>query len=923
MTLAPFASSTSCGRGSPISIRPSRGACAAGTPHVMHVTSALLALAVALVSVTVVIARTGASADADFATMGATALRTSWYPNQPGLSPSLVAGGTFGQLFSANVVGQVYAQPLVSQGTLLVATEGDNVYGLDPASGAQRWVRNLHTPWNPADLGCGDLTPAIGITGTPTIDPATNTGYLLAKTYRSGTSGPAAWWAHAIDVATGAERPGFPVLIQGLAANDPTHAFNATNQMQRPGLLLMNRVVYAGFGGHCDFGPYEGWVVGISTAGRITTLWTTEAQQGGSPGAGIWQSGGGLVSDGPGRIFLSTGNGNATNRPTPGASPPDALGEAVVRLAVQPDDSLRASDFFVPYDAQHLNEWDADVGSGAPVALPSEHFGTEAHRNLMVQVGKQGYVYLLDRDHLGGFAQGANGADAIVSRIGPYGGVWSKPAVWPGDGGYVYVATASGGNSANGTSGYLRAYKYGVDGSGTPALALVTSSADAFGFSSGPPAVTSDGTASGTALLWIVWSPDGSGNGAQLRAYDAVPVDGAFALRFSAPIGQAAKFSSPGIDANRVYVGTRDGRLLGFGAPVDAPLSARPLAFPTTTVGQSSLLTATFTANQDVTVSSLATNNLAFTVGSSSPPAPARLLTGQTLTGPVTFTPGTAGLIGGNLTAEIDGGSVPIGLTGTGQSAAAQLAATPPALSFGGVAVNGPPALGTAVLMNTGAASLTITGVTLPGPPYTVTNPPAVGSVIGPGEGRTVTATFAPTAVGLFTGELEVATSAGIVEVPVSGSAGTPGRLEITPSTIAFGPVVAGSSAAATFRLTNTGGSALTITKSKPPASGTGFAATTSLVEGTTVLAGASLTQTVRFAPEPLGARSDAWLITADDGSGPHTVTLTGTGARSIALAPRPEVSSSTAAVTGADGLTLTSPYYEGYPGRFVKANKV
>ena len=326
----------------------------------MRVTSALLALAVALVSVTAVIPRIGESADADVTTMGATALRTSWYPNQSGLSPSLVGGGTFGQLFSANVVGQVYAQPLVSQGTLLVATEAGNVYGLDPASGAERWARNLHTPWNPADLGCGDLTPTIGITGTPTVDPATNTAYLLAKTYRSGTSGPAAWWAHAIDVATGAERPGFPVLIQGLAANDPTHVFNATNQMQRPGLLLMDGVVYAGFGGHCDFGPYEGWVVGISTAGRITTLWTTEAHQGGSPGAGIWQSGGGLVSDGPGRIFLSTGNGNATNRPTPGASPPDALGAAVVRLAVQPDDSLRASDFFAPYDAQHLNEWDAD-----------------------------------------------------------------------------------------------------------------------------------------------------------------------------------------------------------------------------------------------------------------------------------------------------------------------------------------------------------------------------------------------------------------------------------------------------------------------------------------------------------------------------------------------------------------------------------
>src|SRR5439155_1358612 len=83
-------------------------------------------------------------------------------------------------------------QPLVSNGTLLVATEADDIYGLDPVTGAQRWSRHLHVPWNPADVNCGDLVPTVGVTGTPVVDPSTDTEYFLAKTYASGTSGPGA-----------------------------------------------------------------------------------------------------------------------------------------------------------------------------------------------------------------------------------------------------------------------------------------------------------------------------------------------------------------------------------------------------------------------------------------------------------------------------------------------------------------------------------------------------------------------------------------------------------------------------------------------------------------------------------------------------------------------------------------------------------
>jgi iron transport multicopper oxidase len=152
------------------------------------------------------------------------------------------------------------------------------------------------------------------------------------------------------------------------------------------------------------------------------------------------------------------------------------LGQSTVRLQVQADGTLKASDFFAPYDASTLDSWDADFGSGGPVALPSQYFGNQAHPHLFVGVGKQGYVYLLDRDDLGGSGMGANGSDQVIQRIGPYGGVWSRPGVWPGDSGYVYIPTASSGTTPGGSSEHLEVYHYGIDGSGKPTLAHVATS---------------------------------------------------------------------------------------------------------------------------------------------------------------------------------------------------------------------------------------------------------------------------------------------------------------------------------------------------------------------------------------------------------------------------------------------------------------
>jgi hypothetical protein len=816
-----------------------------------------------------------APAFASGVTNSADDLRDGWYPDEPSLTPQLVSGGSFGQLWSATVDGQVYAQPLLANGTLLVATENDNVYGLDPATGAMRWPAplNLGPPWKAADIGCGDLTPNIGITATPVIDPSTNTAYLTHKTYASGTSGPARWYMDAVDLASGTEKVGFPVQLAGAAQNQPGQVFQPTTQLQRPGLLLMNGVVYAAFGSSCDIAPWQGWVFGVSTAGQVTARWVTVPS---GIGAGIWQSGAGLTSDGSGTLLISTGNTGSPSAATPGKSPPNTFGESIVRLNVQPDGSLKPVDFFAPFDAAQLDSWDADFASGGVTGLNEQYFGTLSVPHLAVAVGKDGYVYLLNRDELGGIMQGPGGSDKVVQRIGPYGGVWSRPGVWPGDGGWVYIPTASGGNSAGGSSGFLRVYQYGVSGTGSPTLSLQASSSDAFGFTSSAPVITSDGTTSGSALVWTVWTPNGSGAGAQLRAYDPIPVNGHPVLRWSAPIGTSAKFALPGVGAGRLYVGTRDGKVLGFGSPVTPLLTGSATTFPTTNLSNSVQRTLTLTATNALTLTKLTSSSSQFTLGSPSPALPAALSAGQTIQVPITFTPSQTGLIGGTLTAETNQGTVSFAMSGTGQTAAAQLETSPPVVSFGGTTVGGHLS-GAATFRNVGGAPLTINAIKLPASPFGATGLPAIGSTIAAGAAITVNLTFDPTQAGNFSGEIGMETTGGNKAVGLSGSGGAAGALQITNETNEFGPVTVGGTASKTFTVTNTGGSTVTITKSKPP-SGGAFAAATTLSEGTTLAPGASATETVVFTPTGPGYASAVWVLNGNDAKGLHEVAFTGTG---------------------------------------------
>ena len=488
---------------------------------------------------------------------------TGWYPNEPGLTPSAVKSADFGQLFDTGLNGAIYAQPLVSQGTVLTVTQNDYVYGLNATSGAVMWTNYYGPPADPlTHNNCADIGGSMGITGTPVIDPATDVAYFVVAT-DGGPGGDTEFFMDAVNVETHAAPANWPVggvPIEGSADDDAGTIFDGNVETQRPGLVLVNGVVYAAFGSQCDIGNWTGWLVGVSEASAsITTMWATEtgvhAPDGGGGGAGIWQSGSAPVVNAQGDIFVSTGNGNDPASPEPGSD--DAVvnyGEAVIELSAS-GGKLHPVDFFIAQDANTLNAEDGDLGSGGPMALPAS-MGSPEEPNVLLVIGKEGILYALNMDHLGGYQQGPvengapSGSDAVPSEVGPFGGVWAKPTVWPGDGGYVYVPTAGTPIDAAG-GGALLAFQREVSASGAVWFQLVGSTANSsntFAFGSGTPIVTSNGTTSGSSVLWITHIDEGAST-AELEAYDPIPQnpgpDGTLTQLWSYPIGTASVFSQP------------------------------------------------------------------------------------------------------------------------------------------------------------------------------------------------------------------------------------------------------------------------------------------------------------------------------------------------------------------------------------------
>ena len=886
------------------------------SPQRRYVRARIAASGLVLLSVSVVsIGTFAASTDARANTLqnAADDSASGWYPNEPQLTPAAVSGGSFGELFDTQLNGQVYAQPLVSQPTVLAVTENDYAYGLNATTGAIEWTQNYGPPANPEmQISCGDVGSSLGITGTPVIDPATGVAYFVAGT-DGGVNGATEWFMEAVNVQTGVAPANWPaggVQITGSADDDSGTVFNGERETQRPGLVLVNGVVYAAFGSQCDYGPWEGWLIGVSeSSASITTRWSSEtnvALSSTGPGAGIWQSGSPPVVDSNGDIFVATGNGDIPSTPEPGSNTSlTTYGEAVVELHTDNSGILRVKDWFMPADATQLNSEDGDLGSGGPVALPAS-MGTTNEQHVMLEDGKQGIMYVLDMNNLGGYQQGTNFGDNVPFETPNYGGIWSKPAVWPGDGGYVYVPTAGVyGLQTNG--GSLIAFQRDVNSSNDVTFQLVgatVNSGNTFAYGSGTPIVTSNGTTSGSAVIWIIHDSGSNGLDSQLEAFNPVPVNpgptGTLEEIWSSQFFTSTVFSAPGVDNGVVYVGTKDSTLMGFGllaSPTPA-LSGSKVTFSPTVVSQSSSGTAVFTANAPTTVTSFTLSGGAFTMGSPSASLPDSLTTGQSISVPITFTPTALGDNPGSITANVTGGTTEATLDGQGVTPSATFTISPAEVAFAPQLIGGPPTTLGVTFTNVSSNPITISGFKAPALPFTVTNPPANQS-LGAGDSLSFTVSFAPPgSSGDFDHEFAsvatLDTTAGNFGVAISGSADPPATLTTIPGTVSFGDVDVGSSVTMNFELGNQGGTPLLITQSTPP-TGQGFSALTdpfTQLAGTTpadtIAANGSIVETVQFTPTAAGPATAQWSLEGNDGNGIQNVTLTGTGVTPTPSSPPP-----------------------------------
>jgi hypothetical protein len=885
----------------------------------------------------------------DLDTISQNLMRDGWDADEPGLSPAAVSGGGFGQLFATPVDGQVYAQPLVVDGqgatpttTLIVATENDSVYSIDGTTGAVNWSVNLGLPWASSVDSCQDLAPVIGITSTPVYDQATGTVYVVAD-ITAPPGSPATdevndapeFYLYAISEQDGTVD--WDKEISGSPYNDPSQVFNPDWQRQRAGLLEMDNPstgdpwIYLAFGSVCDYGPsYAGYVAGVDTINQDETLWTDEADASrADPQAGIWMSGGGpvVMPNYPNSFFLTSGNGLSPQPGTGLAPTQQQFGDSVIRLDIQPDGTVAPGDFFSPADAPMLDATDRDFGSGGPVGLP---FGTSAYPDLIAAAGKDGRVFLLNDQDLGG--RGAT-ADTSLSESGPYGGQWGHPAAFAGVGAggqpddYVYY-------SGTGwfSSDFMRVLQL-RPGSATvaPSLTEVANTTTDFGYSSGSPVVTSNGTDPSSAVVWDVYCAGNGGEDGALTAFDAVPQAGVLKEIWSSPFTAtisgkaypvlASKFTVAATDDGRVYVGTRGdtqgaaaGYLLGYGLKSDLPFTGtHPVTFPEAGAGgQPSTASVTLTATEDLTVTAAtltATGTTQpFTQGTAmvdGTPVTSLggtyLTTGQTLTVPLTFTPAAAGGFSGQLQVSVTDAAgattASVQLSGTGTQPG--VAASPATLHFGAMSSGGndtnfgPVPIGTSepiqtAITNTSTAPVQVTGIALanPGGPFSI-SAPTLPCTLAPGQSQVVTVTYTPTKVATannpITGTMTVTNNSSSQATTVTLQAvSEPGAGLLSPSatSVPFGHVPLGTTGSAALTLTNTGNLPVTVTGCAAP--GVPFGTPGQTLLGTSVAPGDAVTLPVTYTPQGGGSSTGSYQVTTTAGQDPArtlTIAVSGTAA--------------------------------------------
>ena len=372
--------------------------------------------------------------------------RTGQNTTETILTQANVKSTTFGLLRNLGVDGRVDAEPLylsqlsiggVAHNVVFVMTEHDSAYAFDSDTGAQLWKVTLAGSGETSsdDRGCGQVTPEIGITSTPVIDRAAGAHGILYAVAMSKNSSAYFQRLHALDITTGAELEGGPITVQatypGTGANSSGGQviFDPKQYKERAGLLLLNSVVYTSWASHCDDSPYTAWIMGYnqSTLAQTTVLNLTPNGNDGS----IWQSGGGLAADPQGNIYALMANGTFdTTLDANGFPNKQDYGNGFVKVSTT-GGTLRVADYFDMSNTVSESGVDADLGSGGPMVLPDLAYGTASALNLAVGAGKDGNLYVVNRNNMGKWNVNSNNVYQELPGAVPN-GVWGVPAYFNG-----------------------------------------------------------------------------------------------------------------------------------------------------------------------------------------------------------------------------------------------------------------------------------------------------------------------------------------------------------------------------------------------------------------------------------------------------------------------------------------------------------
>ncbi len=443
--------------------------------------------------------------------------RTGQNPSETILTLSNVNANQFGKLFVISTDGQVYAQPLyVSNLTIpgkgvhdviYIATEHDSVYACDAGNGAVLWqVSLLKTGETPSDnRGCSQITPEIGITATPVIDRnAGLNGTIYVAAMSKNSSGNYFQRLHALDLVTGAEQSGSPVDVaasypgSGANSSGGNVFFDPKQYKERPGLVLNNGIVYTTWSSHCDINPYTSWIIGYDQT-SLSRVRVIDLVPNGSEGS-IWAAGAAPAVDASGNMYALTGNGTFETALDANGFPNQSdFGNCFVKISTA-NSTLQVADYWTMFNTIAESSVDQDLGSGGVVLLPDMTDSGGITRHLAVGGGKDGHLYIVNRDNMGKFNSNSNANIYQDFPGATASGLWATPAYFNGT---LYVG---------GTGDHLKAFAFTNARLGTTPT---SSSSVVFSYPGTTPSISANGT-----LNPIVWAEQaGSGGAAVLRAY--------------------------------------------------------------------------------------------------------------------------------------------------------------------------------------------------------------------------------------------------------------------------------------------------------------------------------------------------------------------------------------------------------------------